>query len=168
METITVGFSRPKKWAAFAWLIMALYGTPYDHVYIKFHSNSLNREIIYQASKMLINFMGVSVFESDNIVYREFKVDISSENKKSLMQFAVDNAGKPYSVKEALGLGVVQILSFFGKKIKNPFKSGTDSYVCSVIGAYILENYTNNDVPGDFQDASPKSLYEFLSSSIKD
>ena len=162
METITVGFSRPKKWKPFAWLIMTAYRIDYDHVYIKFHSDSLQRDVIYQASKSMINFMGTSVFESDNIVVREFQVKISAESKVKLMQFAIDNAGKPYSLKEVVGLAWVKICSWFGKKVTNPFKEGTDEYVCSVLADYILENFTDKNPPGDFENSDPRYLYEFL------
>lgn len=165
MEKLIVGFSTPKKWKPFAWLIMKAYGTPYDHVYVKFHSEYYNRDIIYQASSVMINFMGTHVFESENNIIAEFSVDMTPESKKALMVFAIDNAGKPYSMKEVLGLSVVRIAEMLGFKISNPFKAGTDEYVCSVLGAYILENFASTDVPGDYQDVNPKVLYEFLSAS---
>lgn len=162
MEKIIVGFSRPKKWMLFAWLIMKGYGINYSHVYIKFHSNSYNKDIIYQASKNMINFMGTAVFNLEDISVKEFEIEISDSNKIALMQFAIDNAGKPYSVKEAIGLGLVRICALFGKKITNPLKSGTDSYVCSVLADYILENYANKDIPGDFEDSDPKYIHDYL------
>lgn len=162
MEKLIIGFSRPKKWKPFAWLIMKGYGTNYDHVYVKFHSDYYDRDIIYQASSVMINFMGTKVFENDNIIVKEFSVDMTSDTKRDLMKFAIDNAGKPYSMKEVLGLAIVRIAELLGKKIENPFKTGTDEYVCSVLGAYILENFGGTDVPGDFENVTPKMLYEFL------
>ena len=166
VEKIVVGFSRPKKWKPFAWLIMVGYGIPYDHVYVRMHSDSYERDIIYQASKSMINFMGTTVFEADNIIVKEFQVDISTENKKALMQFAIDNAGKPYSIKEAVGLAWVRINALFGRKITNPFKDGTNGYVCSVLADYILDHYTTVKVPGDFEDADPRFLYDYLDSYL--
>lgn len=166
MEKIIVGFSYPKKWKIFAWLIQTIYGTPYDHVYIKFHSSTYDRDIIYQASKTMINFMGTSVFESENSIYKEFEVEISPQNKVDLMKFAIDNAGKPYSIKEAFGLGIVRIFALFGKKIENPWKDGNDGYVCSILAAYVMENYLGEDIEGDFEDISPKDIYDFLLSKL--
>lgn len=166
METIVVGFSAPKKWKIFAWMIQTLYGTPYDHVYVRIHSDTYERDIIYQASKTMINFMGTTVFESDNVIYKEFSLEISLENKKAMMQFAIDNAGKPYSWKEALGLGIVKICALFGKKIENPLKEQNTEYVCSTLAAYILKNYLDENLPEDFEDCGPKDIYDFLSSKI--
>ncbi len=164
MEKIIVGFSRPKKWKLFAWLIQEFYGIEYDHVYLKLYSSSYDRYIIYQASSVMVNFMGSFKFNEENVIYKEFEVDISPENKRALMQFAIDNAGKPYSLKEVLGFAIVGILEKFGKKISNPFKDGTKEFICSEIGSYILENYTAEVMPKDYEDMSPKDLFEFLSS----
>jgi len=164
MESIVIGFSRPRRFKVFGWMIMTAYGTNYDHVYLRIHSESIERDIIYQASKLMINFVGSAVFESENEIVKEFEISISSEHKKSLMQFAIDNAGKPYSFREVLGLAWVRLNALFGKKISNPLRDGQNAYVCSVIQAYILENYTGDNIPGDFEDVSPKDLYDYLTS----
>lgn len=166
MKQIIVGFSRPKKWKPFAKLIMFTFKISYDHVYIKFHSNTYERDIIYQASKRMVNFIGTTLFESENIVIQEFPVQISDINYISLMQFVIDNAGKPYSLKEILGLALVKMCSFFGKTIENPCKEGTDEYVCSVLAGYILKNYTKEDIDTDFQDITPKYLYDFFINKV--
>lgn len=145
---------------------MKLYGTPYSHVYVRFKSESFDRELIYQASNSMVNFMGLETFLKNNLIYKEFSIDITSENRKNLVQFAIDMAGRPYSIKEAIGLGLVKIASWFGKKIKNPWGDGTQGFVCSVLAAYILENFLGEDVPDDFEDADPEKIYNFLSSKL--
>lgn len=165
MSSITIGFSRPKTWKPFAWLIMKAYRTNYDHVYIKFHSNTYDRDIIYQASSVMVNFMSPVVFQQNNIVVKEFQVDVPDENYAKLMQFCIDNAGKPYSLKEVLGFACVIIAGWFGKKISNPLKSGTEEYVCSVLAGYILDNFTKTVTPSDYEDASPPVIYALLEKS---
>lgn len=162
MEKMTIGFSRPIKWAPFSWLIMKGYGIDYSHVYVKFHSASLDRDIIYQASKNMINFMGTVVFQEHNVIVREFQLEITLENKNEIMKFAIDNAGKPYSIKEAIGLGWVRLNALFGKKVRNPYKFGNDEYVCSVLADYILDKYTDKGTELDYQEATPQSIYNHL------
>lgn len=162
METIIIGFSKPKKWKPFAKLIMFAYKTPYDHVYLKFNSTMYNRQIIYQASKLMVNFAGVSVFESENIVVKEFTIEIDSSEKIKLMQFLIDNAGKPYSIKEIIGLAWVKFNKFFNKQIENPFKTGNDSYVCSTIISYVLNNFSYVKNIIDYEDMSPEDVYKLL------
>lgn len=162
MKSIIVGFSKPKTWKPFAWVIMKAYGTPYDHVYVKFHSDSFDRDLIYQASGTMINFMSPDVFESNNFVLKEFTINVSDDDMKKTIQFAIDNAGKPYSMKEVLGLAVVRIAEIFGKKIKNPWADGTAGYVCCILVAYILQNIDDVEIASDVFSISPKELYEFL------
>lgn len=161
MQSIVVGFSRPKKWRPFAWLIMKGYGIPYDHVYVKFHSGTYGRDIIYQASGSMVNFMGNTIFLSNNIGMNEFQVSISDDKYVGLMQFCIDNAGKPYGVKQAFGMAIVRIAEIFGRYIKNPFKDD-GTYVCSKLGAYILENFAGAIIPRDIEDITPLDLYNYL------
>lgn len=162
MAKITIGFSRPKIFKPFAWVIMKTYNIPYDHVYVKFHSDSYSRDIIYQASSMMVNFMSPVIFELNNVIVDEFSLEISDSNKIKMMQFAIDNAGKPYGLMEALGLGIVRVAEIFGKTIKNPFKSDGQTYVCSVLAGYILDNYDNLNISADYESISPLMLHTYL------
>ena len=162
MNKIIIGFSKPKKFKPFAAAIMLGYGTPYDHVYIKFNSSFFSRELIYQASKTLVNFMGLDIFNKENLIVREYPISISDHQMKDLIQFCIDNVGKPYSMKEALGLGLVRLCELFGKKIKNPFRGSNETYVCSVLASYVLQAFTDNKLEKDFQDMSPKDVWDFL------
>jgi hypothetical protein len=99
MRTIVVGFSRPKKWNLLSWLIMKIQRTNYSHVYVKFYSNSLERELIYQASGLQVNFVGSILFYNHHLAVKEFELDVSDESHINALRFAVDKAGTPYSIK---------------------------------------------------------------------
>lgn len=164
MEKIIVGFSRPKKWKPFAAAIMSGYGINYSHVYVKIRSEKYDRTLIYQASQSVVNFVGSVFFDTDNIVVEEFELDISAEGKIKLMQFAIDKAGTPYGMKEAIGLGYVRICQLFGIKKKNPFSDGEHTYVCSGLVAQILkENFDMKNI-SDTDDFTPKDVYMLLTS----
>jgi hypothetical protein len=164
MNNIIIGFSKPKKWKIFAWLIMKGYNIPYDHVYVKFHSSRYDRDLIYQASGTMVNFMSSSVFYNNNDVIKEFSIETNDEGKIKVMQFAIDNAGKPYGIKEAFGLALVRILDMISITIKNPFADGGFTYVCSEMGWYILEKIRNNiKIDKDPDDITPLDLYNILS-----
>lgn len=162
MDGIIVGFSRPKKWKPFAWLIMQAYNIPYDHVYVRFYSDSYERNLVYQASGTKVNFMSQEIFLEDNLAIAEFEIEISKENKKQMVQFAIDNCGKPYGIKAVFGLTLVRIAELFGKTIKNPFRDNETTYVCSELGAYILEYYADVKLPKNYEDITPKDLYNCL------
>lgn len=161
MSTIIIGFSKPKKWMPFAKLIMFGYGINYDHTYIKVYSKRLDRTLVYQASKSMVNFMGKDVFEKDNIVIKEISFDITTENETNILKFAIDNAGKPYGAKACFGLAIVRIFEIFGKTIKNPFNDKGSTYFCSELVCTILQS-TGIVIPKDPDDMTPKDVYKLV------
>lgn len=164
MVKVVIGFSRPKcmKFKFFAWLIMKSYGTPYSHSYIRIHSEKFNRDLIYQASQTLVNFMGMEVFNEEAHIVEEFEFNISDQQYIEMMQFAIDSAGIPYGLKECFGMAYVRIMEILGKKAKNPFRDGQHTYVCSELVAYILKSYLGGSIPTDYEDMSPLDLYKVI------
>jgi hypothetical protein len=165
MMKIVVGFSRPKSliFKPFAVAIMVGYWIPYDHVYTKIYLEAYDRTVVYQASSTMVNFMSVPIFESIATIVAEFNVEIPDEKVPELVQFALDNAGKPYGVMECFGLAWVRICSLFGKTVKNPFGDKETTYVCSELAGYILENFVGDQIDTDLNDITPKELFTYLS-----
>lgn len=166
MEKIIVGFSKPKKFKLFAFAIMSAYKIPYDHVYVTYRSNSLDRDIIYQASKLMVNFVGTEVFYSENTMVAEFEISVPADKRIALMQFMIDNAGKPYGFMNALGLGIARIFKYFGKTIHNPLGDGSKSWVCDEIVGQIIK-MCGYQLPQLLDDLTPLDLYNYLLSQIK-
>lgn len=162
MEQIIIGFSRPKTWKPFAWLIMKGYGIPYDHVYIQFHSKAYDRDLIYQASSTMINFMSPAIFDEDNIRVKEFTINITAQTKKAIIQYCIDNAGVPYGKKQVLGLVWVRLNDIFGKKILNPYRDGRMTEVCCEAAAFILRDFMGIKIDHDLDTINPKELYELI------
>src|SRR5690349_251313 len=104
MKTIAIGFSRPKKFNILSWLIMKVQRTEYSHVYVRFHSDSLDRDLIYQASGLQVNFVGGTLFKDHHLTVKEFSLSVTDETYKNTLQFAVDKAGMPYSIKQLFGI----------------------------------------------------------------
>lgn len=163
MKKIIIGFSKPKKFKIFAWIIMKLWNRPYDHVYCKFHSDTYQRDIIYQASKTMVNFMGTNVFLEENIIYKEFNLNINDVQYIELMQFAIDNAGLLYGIIPAIGLGIQQLVwDLLQKYIKNPFANGEKGWFCSKLITFIVENFTTVNFSKPIDLTSPRDLLELL------
>lgn len=159
---ITIGFSKPKTWKPFAWLIMVGYGIPFDHVYVKIDFPKIGTTAIYQASGTMVNFMAQDVFFANNVTLHEFVIPLDDNSRANLMKFCIDNAGKPYGIKECFGLAWVRLNALVGRKIANPFKADGSTYVCSELAAYILNNFTKTNISGDLADATPLEVYNTL------
>lgn len=160
-----IGFSKPKKWMPFSWLIQTAYNIPYDHVYLRINLSELGSDIIFQASSTMVNFMGAIEFANKNDVVKEFTIEMSDENKKAMMLEAFALAGTPYGVKECFGLAWVKIMSWFGKSVKNPFAASTQTEdVCSQLVSQFLITYAGMTLPKDPADMTPLDVYQFMSS----
>lgn len=157
MKKIKIGFSKPKNhiFPIFSWGIRLFQGwTDYSHVYLKFHSDSLDKDIIYQASGLQVNFVGNELFSKHVHIIKEFEIEIDDNDYINLLQFAVDNAGKPYSI--------IDIIAILFNKPK--LLDGNKKYICSELIATILAKYylmTGNKSYGMY---TPKDIYNFLDS----
>lgn len=160
MNAIIIGFSKPRSnTAVLAHIIRLVEGkTPYSHVYIKWHSEELNRDLIYEARGGGVNFTNKKTFRGKNIVVKEFKLKITDKQKKEIIQFCIDNARTEYGYLQVLGIGLVRLAAKFGKKIQNPFKGGN---ICSELAAKVLQ-ILGKKVTEDLDSVGPRYIYEVL------
>ena len=137
---IQVGFSRHKGFAPLSWLIMLCEGTRFSHAYVRIRAESLDRDLIYQATGAGVHFVGKPLFDETAQVVEEYEIDIPDENRKKLLQWCVDNAGKPYGHLQLVGIGLIRLAKLIKIRITNPFSNGTKAYVCCELVAEALEH----------------------------
>lgn len=155
MKKITVGFSRPKGniFPFFSWGIRIFQGwTDYSHVYVKTNSKKLNRDIIYQASGLQVNFIGANYFYEHVHVIKEFVIEIEDSDYLNMMRFMVDNAGKPYSFRDILAI------SLKSKKLLD----GDKGFVCSNLIGTILHKFKGLSSDKNIELLIPKDIYNIL------
>lgn len=164
MKTIILGFSRPKKLSVFAKLIMWSDSISYDHVYVKWSWDKIERDVIYQASKMAVNFESNITFDKHAIVIEEYEITLDEECYKKVMQFCMDNSNKPYGFKEIIGFAWMKALGFCGEKVSNPFPSANASWICSKIGAALLIEAGYIGINQSIDDIDPLLLNQIVNS----
>ena len=163
MATVTIGFSKSSsKFAPFSWIIKLVQGTPYSHAYLKIHRDDINRDVYYQASHDLVNFMSSTQFNNEETIIKEIDFEFTDSDKIKLSQFMYDQLGKPYAVSEILGLLCVVLCAKIGIKIQNPVQDGTSQFYCSELVSYFLSQCDGITLPKDLADMTPKDLYEFV------
>jgi uncharacterized protein YycO len=160
-ETIYIGFSTQKKWNPLSWILRICQGVPYSHVYVRFHSDSLQRDLVYQASELSVHFVGWDRFREKAKVVKEYPIQVSAEAKTKTLQFAIDNAGKPYGWPELFGFVWICLNRKFGRKVNNPLGDKAKSFVCSELVAAVLIELGYKIVE-DLDTVSPKDMDEFL------
>lgn len=167
MKKVTIVFTRPKysyqKFPILSWIIRLLEGTNYSHIAAIFHSNTIKRDLVYQASGLYVHFMGKKLFDTRAEIIAEYTLNISDSAHKKALQFAVDNAQKPYGIKQIIGIGIVILAKKIGKKIQNPFKDGQYSYVCSELIASMIPGL-KKEFKDNLDSVTPRDIKEYLDS----
>lgn len=161
MKKLIVGFSRPKGklFPCFSWGIRLFQGwTQYSHVYLKFKSSSLSRDIIYQASGLQVNFIGKKMFYDHVHVIKEFELELTDADYIQMMKFFIDNAGKPYSIKDIIAI-------LFNKP---NLSDGNDSFICSELVALVLNRYIGISFNKPLGLLSPKDVYKIINTYVSE
>lgn len=163
MRKVYIGFSTPKKWNIFSWLIRKIEGTEFSHIYLRLPTGRrLKQDLIYQASNTMVHFVGSKRFEEKNTILKEIEFDIETETYYQLLRFCVEEVGKPYAFLQILGIAWVLLFRCFGIKKRNPFAKGKGSYVCSELVAAILIEFFGYRIMQDLDLITPKEVYELL------
>jgi len=165
VRRLIIGFSRPKKgFKPFSWIIRLVEWTPYSHVYIRSYSVGLDVDLIYQASGAQVNFMGLEMFRSHATIIDEFEVEISDEQYRSFMRWAIINSGADYSIKQILGIALFKMFNLD----RNPFKNGTKAWVCAELVEFVLMKFIGVSIDEkELETAGPKKIHEICNSNFK-
>lgn len=134
MKSIVIGFSRPIKFSLHAWIIEKIDNAPFDHAYLRFHSDNLNRDIIYQSNWRGVEFIGSTLWNTTTTPVEEYIIAVDDSEYTSMMQFCVDNAGISYGYLGTIGAGLVKL----GWRKNNPFDTELKTEFCSEIIARCL------------------------------
>lgn len=165
MKKISIGFSKPKNvfFPVFSYIIRAVYNTEYSHTYIRYHSDDLQRDIIYEAVGKGVRFIGLTNWLKHAEVVDEFSIEIPEEQYDNLMKYCIDEAGLDYGLVQCVGILVVELLSKVGVILnKNPFPGHSMDRICSEEVSNVLKSI-GIVIKKDRNLISPKDIYEALS-----
>lgn len=133
---VYIGFSEPKgNFNPFAWIIKKVIARPYDHVYIRFPGVSSGKDLIFQASKSMVNLYSSRIFNDQNTSIKEYEINCSMDQYIALWAFIDDNLGTPYSLIEDFGILLMKVF----KLKKQPFNRGMSAQFCSKLGVIVCQ-----------------------------
>lgn len=108
--------------------------TDYSHVYARWHLNSQDRDIVYQASHGMVHYISLEHFTRDNTIVKEYVLDLTDEQFKNFSRKCIDLAGEKYSKLELLQILICEISS---GKITFEDQPG---YICSELMCELLQD----------------------------
>lgn len=106
--------------------------TDYSHVYARWYLSSQEREIVYQASHGMVHYCSLERFTSNNVIVKEFVLDITDEQFKKFSRKCIDLAGEKYSKLELLQIWLSDVS---GDKLHFKDQKG---YICSELMCELL------------------------------
>jgi hypothetical protein len=158
VKSIIIGFSHPASFSLHAWIIEKVDGAAFDHVYLRFHSDSLNRDIIYQSNWRGVEFIGSTLWQTTTTPVEEYTIAVSDDEYNSMMQFCIDNCGVSYGYLATIGAGLVKL----GWCKTNPFNAGLNTEFCSEIVARCLNVVDPSQFQLDPANITPSNLNSLL------
>jgi len=154
MKTLKIAFGRPRsKWAVGSYLIRWFEGAPFSHALIRWASDSLDRELVYEASHGYVHFMSGQRFDLDEEIVEEYELDYSDAAFTQAVQCCVDYAEAKYGYLQLFGMALERITG-----IRNPFRDGTQTFVCSELVGDVLKLHEGSLIDIDLELAGPKAL----------
>ena len=127
---LIIGASRNDKIGSKA--IQLIMNTDYSHVYARWWLASQEREIVYQASHGMVHYASLEHFTRDNVIVKEFALDLTDEQFKKFSRKCIDLAGEKYSILE---LFQIWLSDASGGKLQFGDQTG---YICSELMCELL------------------------------
>lgn len=137
MKTLIVGFS--SHYSIFSKLIRVITASKISHTYIRILNFYGAEDMVFQASGLTVNYTNYQYFQRKSKVIEEYEMQVSDKQYDTAMTLMSKSAGKPYSMPEILGILYVLFMREWMKKcVKNPYRNGDKSYICSELAAECL------------------------------
>lgn len=140
MSTIYIGLSYPNKFKIGAWLISKWIGRTYSHAYIRFAEGKIS-STVYQASHGMVHFKTQENFIRDNLVIKEYAIQVSDDCRINVLQHCMDLAGEKYGYLELFKIFILDILNWANLPIPKTYDG--PGYICSELVADIMQQTLN-------------------------
>jgi hypothetical protein len=150
---LRIAFSRPKKFNIASAAIMVFTNCKFSHALIKWRSENLDTDMIYQASHGMAHFMCGKRFSSSNIIVAEYEFNLTDEQFTAVMKKCVQLAGTKYGTLQLIGMGAERLTG-----VKNPWRDASKTFVCSELVGEILKQLGLIDSTLDLELGGPREL----------
>jgi|GEM_PF-2005755 len=162
---LEIVFSAPKAQNIVSRFIKFHMGTRFCHVCVKIDSSYYERTMIYEASKGNVHCSNFNNWSKTNRVIDSFRLIVTEERKKKIIQWAMDHLGNPYSKRALFGMWLEDT---FG--IKNNIGVNKEKkFICSEFTIVCLDDEIDNiclelklQELDRVDHVDPKEVYELL------
>lgn len=162
MRTVYIEFTRPKTNKPLSCAIMAVEGTKYSHVRLRWKT-SWGAETVYEASGVSVKFVGpVAMQERPVEVIHSYALQLSDEQYKALLRLCIEYSGLSYGTLQLVGILLVRVFGL----VKNPLSRGRKSQVCSEIVGVFLQDILGIGRQLNLDIAGPRDIQKVLEDTL--
>jgi hypothetical protein len=154
---LQVAFSRPKKFAIGSSAIRLFTNSSYSHALLRWRSESLDKDMVYQASHGMVHFISGERFDESNDTLVAYEFDLTNDQYRQVVRKCVELAGVKYGYLELWGMAVERLTG-----LKSPFRDGHKSFVCSELVGEVLRQTGVANIDIDLELAGPKELEQAI------
>src|SRR5581483_5642841 len=163
MPSVIIGFSTHKKFNILSKTIQLVEGTPFSHVYVKYKDPTINEPVIFQASKLALNYMGQDLFDSESVTIAEFALPANDDQFRQVLSYCLKSVGKPYGAMILTGIGIMLLAKRVGiTMFHNPFGDGGRTEICSEVGGDVLDLLGANLDRYTLETQGPAFIYQTI------
>ena len=161
-------FTTPKNFNPFSWLIREIENRDYSHVVLKWHSDSLDRELVYQSNIHGMLFIGGKKFDSKNNIVKSYTMNFEEFQDRRVMQWCIDVSGGSYDIGAIFKSLCNKTLNLFGIKSIQFKTNGHRTTICSELVANAIYPFFSLHInPDSIELMTPSDLDKLLSELSK-
>lgn len=134
MNTIYIGFSKPKKFKVGAEFIKVWTDSDFSHCYIRFDIDA-KFSIVFHAANGMVHYLSYENFLKKNSVVYEYSITVDNDTYKKIKRDCDNIAGEGYSFITLLKIMMSDIIHTFGGDVSTYDDTG---YICSELVGKLL------------------------------
>lgn len=158
MKKLRIAFSKARsKLAILSYLIRLVEKVKFSHALLRWHSETLKQDLVYQASHGMSHFLSGTRFDIGAETIAEYEIELTEEQHIKVMQKCVELAGIKYGYFQLAGMAFERLTG-----LKHPFRDGSKTYVCSELVGEVLRQV--HEINIDLELVGPGRLEKLVAS----
>jgi hypothetical protein len=156
---VRIGFSTPKKFNPFSWIIRRLTGSTVSHAWILYYSDRFKCEMVMDAHEWGNRLIRFEDFQKKNLIV---KVITPAHPIEDGLPEAAKWLGSVYDFAGLVGMSVVLLGRWLKTKWNNPFRSSSNVYCSEWVLRAMMATEGYRNIPLDPETTEPEKLMRFL------
>lgn len=158
MSSVIFGFSKPVNFNLLSAAIEAVEKRPFSHCYVRFKEPVSQKDVVFQASGLVVNMCLFETFRTEHIPVEEFELPVTDSEFAALWNEVLSELGVSYSV--------LQLIYILINKLVRTKTGDAPGEICSKLAAQV-STILGLPVSGDLSYETPSDFEKFCSQHMQ-